>query len=356
MRVKIDDRRPSRTSMELTWAQLQHLADDFDLGRVIQMDTPTTTQCNTTDPFRTGQGTFLLRARHAEEYAERVEYLHHILDFLFGRGFPVPEVMRSRSGRSWTIWGERIVEIHRFVPHDPGTHRDWSRMFAAASALGDLHAMLCSVPDDKMPVPPEMRNDVTPSQCLTLLEEAENLLGTQESEPTKVEAARAIIQDTRDLLDGMLKDYSRIIGSLPWMTIHGDYHFWNLLYRADQIVAVVDYDFLQERERLFDIAYALQSAIGYLRRFYPVSLTDYQAISWENIRLWLDHYDAASHLPLSKTERLLLPAELLRIHLVSIATSLYQPRPVDRVLHAGGNLPLFEWIAQQKNLFTHAGE
>ena len=59
----------------------------------------------------------------------------------------------------------------------------------------------------------------------------------------------------------MLRDYPRIIGNLPWMTVHGDFHFWNVLYRADQIAAVVDYDFVQERERIFDIAYALQNVV-----------------------------------------------------------------------------------------------
>ena len=47
--------------------------------------------------------------------------------------------------------------------------------------------------------------------------------------------------------------------------VHGDFHFWNLLYRADQIAAVVDYDFVQERERIFDVAYALQNVVTHLR-------------------------------------------------------------------------------------------
>ena len=114
----------------------------FDLGRVIQMDKPLTTQCNTTDPFRTGRGTFLLRARHGEEFGARVEYLHYIIDHLCAHGFPAAPVMRAQDGSSWTTWGERIVEIHGFVPHDPGVHRDWRRMYAAATALGDLHRIL----------------------------------------------------------------------------------------------------------------------------------------------------------------------------------------------------------------------
>ena len=56
MRLDASEHREPRGSMHLTLSQLQKLADDFDLGRVIKMDQPLTTQCNTTDPFRTGRG------------------------------------------------------------------------------------------------------------------------------------------------------------------------------------------------------------------------------------------------------------------------------------------------------------
>ena len=186
MRIDSSEPRVPRDSMHLTLAQLQKLADDFDLGRVIKMDRPLTTQCNTTDPFRTGRGTLLLRARHSEEYGARVEYLHALIDHLCDRGFPVPQVVRARNGRSWTSWGERIVEIHKFVAHDPGIHRDWRRMNSAASVLGDLHHMLSEATAGKTPVPPEMRNDVNPEQCWTLLAEAEESVEAMTGLPEEI--------------------------------------------------------------------------------------------------------------------------------------------------------------------------
>jgi Ser/Thr protein kinase RdoA (MazF antagonist) len=338
--------------MELTLPQLQRMADAFDLGRVIQMDKPLTTQCNTTEPFRTGRGTFLLRARHGEEFGARVEYLHLLIDYLCTHGFPSAPVMRSREGRTWTTWGERIVEIHGFVAHDPGVHRDWRRMYAAATALGDLHRMLGEAAAGKTPVPPEMRNDVSPEQAWTLLDEAEATFQSLSARPDyRTEQAIAISRRAREVLEPMLRDYPRIIGSMPWMTVHGDFHFWNVLYRADQIAAVVDYDFVQERERIFDIAYALQNVVNHLRNVHGSRLRNWGDLNWDNCRLWVDHYDEAAPQPLTEAERKWLPKEILRIFLVGIATAVLQDDPIEMTLRNGQELELFIWISQQKDLF-----
>ena len=351
LRFNPENHRPN-ASMELTLAQLQRLAEEFDLGRVVQMDKPLTTQCNTTDPFKTGRGTFLLRARHGEEFGERVEYLHTLIDYLCAHRFPAAEVMRARDGRSWTTWGDRIVEIHRFVAHDPGVHRDWRRMNAAASALGDLHRMLGEATVGKTPVPPEMRNDVNPEQTWTLLDEAEATFAGLYAVPDwRTEQAIEVCRRSREVLEPLLRDYSRLIGNMPWMTVHGDFHFWNVLYRADAIAAVVDYDFVQERERIFDIAYSLQNVITHLRNVHLTPLRGWKDLKWSNVRMWVDHYDEAAPQPLSEAERRWLPKEILRIFLVSVATSVLQEDPVEQVLRQGEDLELFIWISEQPDLF-----
>ncbi len=351
LRISAAEHRDSRTRMQLTLSQLQHLADDFDLGRVIKMDAPFTTQCNTTDPFKTGRGTFLLRARHGEEFVERVEYLHMLIDYLVSRGFPAAKVIRSKEGNSCTTWGDRIVEIHSFIPHDPGIHRDWQRMHAAASILGDLHHLLSEASAGKTPVGPEMRNDVSPKQCWQMLNDSEARLARDFVDDPELPQALEIIRTSRILLEPLLRDYERIIGSLPWMTVHGDYHFWNLLYRADQIAGVVDYDFAQERERIFDIAYAMQSVITHLYLIHGTPQKDFHSMGWQNARMWVDHYDVTTHLPLTKTERRWLPKELLRIYLVGVATSCSQADPIQSVLQHGCELGLYSWLGKQDHMF-----
>ncbi len=351
LRIRPDNFRQPRTAVHLSLSQLQKLADDFDLGRIVQMDIPTSTQCNTTEPFKTGRGTFLLRARHGEEYVERLTFLHEMIDALVAGGFPCPPVVRANSGKSWTVWGERLVEVHRFIPHDPGAHRDMSRMLAAASVLGDLHRALSAAKHHRQVVPPEMRNDLSPKQAWVLLQNLtakvelvkESLPMAQEA----VEAAHCIAAS----LAPLLKDYERVTGSLPWMLVHGDYHFWNILYKSDTIVSVVDFDFIQERERLFDVAYAMQSLISYLSYTNLRKITDFAQLNWESARLWVDLYDASAPLPLTETERQRLPAEIMRIYFVNLITTATQTDPVETLFRARPDIQLYRWVGATPDLF-----
>ena len=42
---------------------------------------------------------------------------------------------------------------------------------------------------------------------------------------------------------------------MPRGVVHGDLHFWNVLYREDDPVAIIDLDFLQRGVLLHDLAY-----------------------------------------------------------------------------------------------------
>ena len=44
--------------------------------------------------------------------------------------------------------------------------------------------------------------------------------------------------------------------SLPTGVVHGDMHFWNVLYAQGNPVAIIDFDFLQRGILLYDLAYA----------------------------------------------------------------------------------------------------
>lgn len=355
LRIKSTEEREPHNLMELSLAQLQRLVDAFDLGRIIHMDEALTTQCNITEPFRTGQGTFMIRIRHGEDFGERVAFIHAVMHYLRENGLPVCEVMRRPDGSTWTLWGDRIVEIHRYIPHEPGLHRDWRRMHAAASSLGDLHKALYRYHRDLPPVPPEMRNDLQPAECWNMIPHAERNLETYIDSASSEDAAiaRGVLAEAREAIIPLLDNYERTLGNLPWMLVHGDFHFWNLLFRSDDVVGIVDFDFLQERERLFDIAYACQAILGYLNYVEGGSPEHFPLMHWGNLRLWLDLYDDVAHQPLSEFERRRLPLEILRIFLVNIVVSATQPNPVPSLLQSASDLPLFRWLAAQDGFFEH---
>lgn len=46
-------------------------------------------------------------------------------------------------------------------------------------------------------------------------------------------------------------------------TVNGDWHLWNQLYSNDGTVkCIMDFDFIQEAERVHDVAYALWAILS----------------------------------------------------------------------------------------------
>lgn len=60
------------------------------------------------------------------------------------------------------------------------------------------------------------------------------------------------------LYERIVNRWEALAGELPLTVIHGDWRVENQLFsEAGDIAAIIDFDFVQRRERLFDIAYAL---------------------------------------------------------------------------------------------------
>lgn len=88
------------------------------------------------------------------------------------------------------------------------------------------------------------------------------------------------------------------VEALPVGVVHGDMHFWNVLYRDDQPVAVIDLDFLQRGVLLHDLAYASHWLTEWSKRGGP----------WGNITTdYLAAYEQGRDSRLAEEERLCLP-------------------------------------------------
>ena len=98
---------------------------------------------------------------------------------------------------------------------------------------------------------------------------------------------------------------------LPRQLVHGDFWHNNVLFDQAEIAAVLDLDFMAERERIDDLALILYytnsgSAL-------PPDLTVEQRL--ERLRELVDAYDESAVPPLSSLEREALPLAVARIML-----------------------------------------
>ena len=110
---------------------------------------------------------------------------------------------------------------------------------------------------------------------------------------------RRELQEAEDLLVRAREFLAPRESFLPRGVVHGDLHFWNVLYRQDRAVAIIDLDFLQQGYLLADLGYASIWLLAWQRERDGV---------WRDIQSrYVEAYSRGRHTPINDAERECLP-------------------------------------------------
>ena len=213
-------------------------------------------------------------------------------------------------------------ELEPYVVHDVQLER-WSDYPQAFALLAQLHTALDHLPATVQHVPPAVSNYALPAQLLQWTHktiqviEQERAAGRQRAgDAQHALDICATVLPFLQTLDRWWKSEGQL---LPHGLTHGDYGGSNLLLHKDQIVALLNFDFLDQRERIFDLAYTLYWI------FWQHEDTRYPNSPWHRISTLLEAYNHQTKQPLTQQERLALPLEMARIPLYWIAEAHFLP-------------------------------
>jgi homoserine kinase type II len=288
-------------------------------------------------------GQFVLRVHRPWVTAERVAVLQAAKHRLAAAGFPVSVPLATTEGEPALRWGNRLVEVEPFVAHD-NVADSWDRYPPAFAVLGRLHDGLTAAVDPRTFVPPRVSNYGSPTSLLAWVGQTEARI---RANPPGNATGRALqVCATANEVLGKLADWwPRAAPGLPVQPIHGDYGGGNVLFRRGRVAAVVDFDFLAMRERVYDLAYCLYWMLVRLAG------TELPAdLPWEATRGMLDAYDAAAQHRLTRLERQAIPYEIARVPLYWVGEAQFLPDPALTVARLADSVKFARWT------FAHGGD
>ena len=198
------------------------------------------------------RGAVVVRVHRPWTTPARLASVHQIQEEVRSQGVPIPPVARTLAGATWTVIHDRLVELTPYVTHD-GPANTWATVEEAGTLLGRLHGAFAAVPDGHL-IPPAYSSYADPATALQMLDETREVFAAHAREEGYGEAA-ATRAATTVLLTHLARERAAYEGSLPRSLIHGDYGGENVLLRANKVVAILDFDYMAERERIFDLAY-----------------------------------------------------------------------------------------------------
>jgi homoserine kinase type II len=222
-------------------------------------------------------------------------------------GVPCVPPISTRSGESWIRVDERLVEVEPYVEHK--TKMDtWRRLAVGLPLLGRLHALLRPLAVSAAGREPPAANYIAPPDVLPHTRRGTRRLRQWAASPD----ARALAAAAEELAQ-LVHAAERRIAGLPQQLVHGDYWDNNVLFRADQVVLITDFDFMGERTRIDDLALTLY----YTNSTFAEDPTSDERV--RRLRALVDAYDSGTDSPLTRTEREALPVALARTPLAFIA-------------------------------------
>lgn len=201
----------------------------------------------------TSSGKFLVKTyRRDVRELDALRFQHRLSDHLHNKGLPVARIQQTRIGDTLVEHDNWAMELQTFIDaHSMQLNR--FSLEASAHALGKFHEVCRDVP-----VPPrdavKWRFSEVPRGLFgTLYERA---VKDSNNHPHVVEACNEIGLFLNDAAKELSEERR---SEFETGLIHGDWHGGNLMFRGNELAAIVDLEFAGDGCYLEDIAYGLSN-------------------------------------------------------------------------------------------------
>jgi len=201
--------------------------------------------------LRCGEREVLFRRRRREfSTPNRVRFDHAFIRHLDEALLPVAPPLTSRTGETWVRVGGHVFEIVPYIRGLEQMQRDsLAQLENAAEALARVHEASRAF---RPPVEKDLGRDLYLPRYIHLLEDQleRNTPADSPYRPTAermLSISRRVMQETERM---------RPDGVDP-LVVHGDYTPANILFRADEVRGVFDFDWATRTSRTWDLCRGL---------------------------------------------------------------------------------------------------
>jgi Ser/Thr protein kinase RdoA (MazF antagonist) len=312
----------------LEHSHIQTIAHHFGLGDVAVLE-----RVERVYGLHAQNGKFALRFYNASVTLAHVQATQALRLALVEAGLPVGAPIRNAAGETVLEFDGRFVELQPWIAHD-GYGNNWPGVLAAATALGRMHDVMatCRVAldqrDDPWRGPAELADQLEADAAH--LRHLARQSGMDIDHDLRL--AEHVLEALREggMLDACLRQLT-----------HGDFQGRNLLFQGSSLVGIIDFERLETRPRLYDLAWPFV-----FWRFFGTGMGDYDASDWRFARICCAAYAAASQTALGDREWSTLPLLMAYIPARGVAQAAGEAAPVGEVVAFAKALGFAAWLVQ----------
>lgn len=313
----------------LTPGEVLSAVEPFNLGDI--RDVSPVPRSSRAHWLTTVRGHFVLSVFGKEVSREHLAAMQSVRRAIATDGFPVVPPVSDRWGRTTLVIRDRPAEIQPRVAHDDDA-RNWDALAIASGILGPLHDALagCTAEPDQCERP--WRWPATTADQLA--HDAPKLTAAGERAGCGITGA---VSAARGILNAVAVDSDLRADRIAPQLTHGDFQGPNILMRDNRVQAVVDFEALDYRPRLYDLAWPLM-----FWRFFGSELGDWTDQDWRAAARCCREYTSGTCRPPSDAEWLMLPLLMATVPAYGVANAVTEPNPVAEVNAFAVALPFAE--------------
>jgi Ser/Thr protein kinase RdoA (MazF antagonist) len=201
----------------------------------------------------TAAGKFFLKVRSEWWPIDQAKYVCALAQYLQAQKFPIASFRLTTQGEPFALWEGHICECHEFVEGPPLMRDSLDQSHGAGQTLSLYHSLTQGYSARSGHLP-EGCGYPWPRHVAFFADRLRSLFAG------KVEAMVTLerVLDALTAIDAGGTSPSCQVR----IVVHGDYHPANLILQKDHVVAVCDFDFVQQAPRAYDAGYFLYRTAG----------------------------------------------------------------------------------------------
>jgi len=278
---------------------VEYICEQFSIGKFKCINKHFENTANVNILFETVNGKFVAKFLHTE--IERYKSIYKIMKILHINNVPVLLPLQNNKGEHYTNIKNYTVQLTPFMEACKFSFED-RQVVSSGMTLKKMHTVLKDYDEITDPIGSIYPSRKILGEGLTRLKELEDSISLEQF----------IL--TSSLHDEITRMWSNQNNELPYSIIHGDWNERNQLFtQQGKVCSVLDFDFVQRKERLFDVAYVLWNFL--LHR-------DFRHLSKPFMR---------GYGPLTEQERNILQVAIARVSCFFICTASLSTNPVVQI-------------------------
>jgi Ser/Thr protein kinase RdoA (MazF antagonist) len=231
------------------------IANHYDLGEValpVQLESAHQRR-HRKMTVETGAGKFLVKTyKNDLAVLDALRFQHRLSDHLHDNGLPVARIQRTREGRSLVALDTWALELQEFVYAGP-MRMSTPALAHTAEALGKFHLVCRGLRGAPPRDVDTWRFSEAPRGPFENLYRRACAESTDNRVPQWCDQVAHFLHDAAEALAANKRS------EFETGLIHGDWHAGNLMFRDDELAAIVDLEFAGDGCYLEDIAYGMSN-------------------------------------------------------------------------------------------------